>query len=369
MFSAVKNIHLIFSKTFPKRLVVLLLLLCINASLLCLSSFAQSPVTLKTGVKAFATKGLSLKLIPETIVDTSMSMEGDTFSAFLTKPSADILRVPKGSRLIGMITEIDDPKSLNRGAKLTARVNTLMLPDGSKVRVSAEFSSKASWQESETSNSFKNTARKLARGSADVTSSALVGAMDSVQYAGIGLAISTSGISTAIGAGIGLGLGLYGAMRKQGEEFISSGFKPIDFRLESEFEFLEKLPLQGQEIAPVAASLMGIDMQVNSIEKYYSKNYGEFILVDLNLVNNSFKKIFMGDFVLSSDMHILPVLNNPFISNMQALDTVAIGDTANFKLAFSLGSVEKDYNYQLFMIDPLSQGIVADLEIKLSSYL
>ena len=367
MFSVVKNIHLIFFKTFPRRLVVLALLLCINISLL--PSKAQSPVTLKTGVKAFATKGLSLKLIPETIVDTSLSMEGDLFSAFLTKPSADILRVPKGSRLIGTITGIDDPKSLNRGAKLTAQVNTLMLPDGSKVKVSAEFSSKASWQESDTSNSFKNTARKLAKGSADVTSSALVGAMDSVQYAGLGIAISTSGISTAIGAGIGLGLGLYGAMRKKGEEFISSGFNPIDFRLESEFEFLEKIPLLGQDIAPVAASLMGIEMKVNSIEKYYSKNYGEFILVDLNLQNNSFKKLFMGDFVLSSDMHILPVLNNPFISNMQALDTVEIGDVANFKLAFSLGSIHKDYNYQLFMIDPLSQGIVADLEIKLSSYL
>ena len=364
-----KNIHLIFCKTLSKRLLVLGLVLCINICAMPLKSQAQSPVTLKTGVKAFATKGISLKLIPETIVDTSMSMVGDTFSAFLTKPSADILRVPKGSRLIGKITKIDEAKSLNRGAKLRAKVNILMLPDGSQVRVSAEFSSKASWQESETSNSFKNTARKLARGSARVSATSLVGAMDSIQYAGLGTAISTSGISVGIGAGIGLGLGLYGAFKKKGEQFSSSGFKPIDFRLESEFEFLEKLPLMSQPIAPVSAALLGIDMQVNSIEKYYSRNYGEFILVDLKLTNNSFKKVFMGDFVLSSDMHIMPVMNNPFISNLQSLNTVGIGNTTSFKLAFSLGSVEKDFNYQLFMIDPISQGIVANLDIDLSSYL
>lgn len=364
-----KNIHLIFSRTSYKRLISLALILCINASFLGLPVHAESAVILKTGVKAFTTKGISLKMIPETIVDTSLSMEGDFFSAFLTKPSAELLRVPKGSRLIGSITNIDNPKSINRGAKLTARVDTLMLPDGSKIKVRADFSSKASWQESDSSNSFKNTARKLAQGSSDITASALVGAMDSVQYAGIGTAIATSGISTAIGAGIGLGLGVYGALTKRGEEFISSGFQAVDFRLESEFEFLEKLTLLSQPLQPVSASLLGVDMKVNSIEKYYSKNYGEFLLVDLTLKNATYKKIFLGDFVLSSDMHIVPVMNNPFIGNMQSLDSVPVGEQTKFKLAFSLGSVKKDFNYQLFMLDPVSQDIVADLEIDVSSYL
>lgn len=330
---------------------------------------AQSSVVLKTGVKAFATKGLKLKLIPETIVDTRLSMEGDMFSAFLTKPSAEILRVPKGSRLIGTITDIDQPKNLNRGAKLQAHVNTLMLPDGSKVKVNADFSSKASWQESQTANSFKNTARKLAQGSVNLSASALVGAMDSLQYAGIGTAISTSGISTAVGAGVGLGLGLYGVITKKGNSFSSSGFSAIDFELESEFEFLEELPIMTQSLAPVSAELIGVGLSIKKIEKYFSKNYGEFILVDIIVKNDSYKKLFMGDFVLSSDMHILPVLNNPFISNTESLNSISIGEDKNFKLAFSLGSIDENFNYQLFMLDPLSQEIVADLEVDFSKYL
>lgn len=347
----------------------LALVFSINASMLCLELKAESSLTLKTGVKAFSTKGVSLKLIPETIVDTSLSMEGDLFSAFLTKPSAEILKVPSGSRLIGTITDIDDAKSFNRGAKLKAHVNTLMLPDGTKIKVSADFSSKASWQESETSNSFKNTARKLAQGSAEISASTLVGAMDAIQYTGIGLAISTHGISTAIGAGIGLGLGLYGAMKKEGSELASSGFKAIDFRLESEFEFLEKITLIGQKIEPISASLMGINLKVNSIERYFSKNYGQFILVDLCLVNNSYKKLFIGDFVLSSDMNIVPVMNNPLLTNTESLNSIPIGETSNFKLAFSLGSIKKNHNYELYMIDPATQDLLANLELDISSYL
>jgi hypothetical protein len=345
------------------------LIFSINASLFTLELRAEPSQVLKTGVKAFSTKGISLKLIPETIVDTSLSMEGDLFSAFLTKPSAEILKVPSGSRLIGTITDIEEKKSLNRGAKLKAHVNTLMLPDGTKIKVSADFSSKASWQETETSNSFKNTARKLAQGSAEISASTLVGAIDAVQYTGIGLAISTHGISTAVGAGIGLGLGLYGAITKEGSELASSGFKAIDFRLESEFEFLEKITIIGQKIEPISASLLGIEMKVNSVEKFFSKNYGEFIMLDLSLSNNSYKKLFIGDFVLSSDMNIVPVMNNPLLTNIESLNSIAIGESTRFKLAFSTGSIRKNYNYQLFMIDPATQDLLANLEVDISSYL
>ncbi len=330
---------------------------------------AIKPAPLKAQIEFRDKASLNLKLIPETIVDTELTLVGDFFSAYLTKPSADILKIPFGSRLIGSITDIKDSKSFNRDAKLRAHVDRIMLPDGSVVRVSADISSDASEATIvDDKAKFKNIAKKVAKESAELSASALVGAIDSVQITGLTAAIATHGISAGVGAAIGLGMGLAHTIGKDGQTIASSGFKPLNFKLESEFKLLEEMPLMYENFDPISASLLGIDVKVNSMQKVFSKNYGEFILVELNLTNHTDRKLYLGDFVLRSAFHVLPVYSNPLLTNNYS-DSIAAKSNGTYKIAFSLGSYNKKENYQLMIVDPVTDTIVANADINIASYL
>lgn len=319
-------------------------------------------------IQAFETKGLHIQVVPETIVDTELSLTGDYFSAFLSKNACQIFRVPQRTRLLGQITELNKAKSLGRDAGMKIHVNELMFPDGSTVKVSADFSANEAKQDDAHPSDIKALAKKLMKHTTNVTASGLVGAVDALQYGGIGAAIATSGITTMAGAGIGLGLGLIGAVKNKGEELISSGFDPVNLKLDSDFAFLEELPLMSQEFEPISAKLMGIDIHVKQISKFKSRDYGEFMLVDIELANNSSKDLFMGDFILSSDRHVLPIFNNPLLSN-GGLNSVDVKDSHTIKLAFSLGSVKKSDKYQLMLLNPVTQEIIANADIDIASYL
>lgn len=322
----------------------------------------------KLKIQQVESKGILIQALPETILDTELSLEGDFFSAFLSNNSSRILRVPEGSRLIGKIIELRRPKSFGIGANLKVHINELMLPDGSNVKVSADFSSKASMQSDEKPNAVKSLARKVAKDTSNVTASALVGAVDTLQYGGLGAAIATSGISTLAGAGLGLGLGLIGVFTTKGEELINAGFEPVNLKLDSDFVFLQDLPVMAQKLEPVSASLLGVDIKVNKVSKQSSRDFGEFLLMNIELTNNSLKDLFMGDFVLSSSRHIIPIMNNPLLMN-SGLITIAKKKSHDVSLAFSLGSIKKEGTYQLMMLNPITQEIVANIDIDISAYL
>ncbi len=328
---------------------------------------AATPVY-QAEIKAFETKGLYIQVLPETILDTELSLSGDFFSAFLSPSACNIFKVPERTRLLGQITKLDRPKTFSRDARINVHINELMFPDGSTMKVSADFSSKESMQEDEKPNDVKALARKLIKHGSRVTASTLVGAVDAVQYGGLSTAIMTYGIVPASGAAIGLGLGLSGVVKGKGEELVSSGFEPINLKLDSEFVFLEEIPILAQELEPIHAKLLGIDIKVKQISKYKSQSYGDFVLVDIELANNSPKDLFLGDFVLSSNRHILPILNNPLIAN-DGFSSITVKNSRELQLAFSLGSMKRSDKYQLMLLNPVTQEIVANADIDISSYL
>jgi hypothetical protein len=320
----------------------------------------------KAKIEIMRNPGFHFQLVPETLVDTSLSLEGDYFSAFLTKPSAELLNLPLGSRLLGQITEVQEPKNFGRSAKLMTHINQIMLPDGRMIKVSADLSSKASMQDDEKPQATKNLVKKISQDSLELTSAGLVGAVDAVQYTGIGTAIMTSGLSVAVGAALGLGAGMFGLATSKGDELVSSGFNPVSFKLESEFEFLESIPELFLANQPVNLSELGVDLKISKIKKASSNIYGDYLLLDIELKNNSFKKVNFGDFVLSSNRHFIPVYNNPLLSN-ESLSGIDINSSKQINLAFSLGSINKSHDYKLMMIDPISQEIIAYIDVELAS--
>lgn len=329
---------------------------------------AQAKDLFQLQVSQVETKGLKFKVLPETILDTELSLEGDFFSGYLDEQACKIIRVPERTRILGEVTELKAPSNFKRGAKIRVHVDRLMLHDGTTVKVSADFSSKPSMQDDDNPNAAKSLGRKIVRETANLSASTLVGAVDSLQYAGIGTAIATSGISTLVGAGLGLGMGLVGTVGHKGKELISTGFEAINLKLESDFVFLEDLPIMEQPLQLISTELLGIKINVNKISKLYSESYGDYLLLDVELANNSPRELFMGDFVLSSRRHILPVFNNPLLANQGMIKPEA-SKSENFTIAFSLGSIKKKDNYQLMLLDPVSQEVIANTEIDISSYL
>lgn len=314
------------------------------------------------------TKGLNFRVIPETIVDTEMSLKGDFFSGFLDQKACQIIRVPERTRILGEIVELDRPSSFSRGARIKVHVSKLLLFDGTTVEVSADFSSKSSMQDDENPTALKSFGRKLVQDTTQISASTLVGAVDVIQYTGIGTAIATSGISTLVGAGLGFGMGLLGTVKNKGEELTSSGFEPINLKLESDFIFLEDLPIMAEPLAIVSTELLGFDISVNQISKYKSADYGEYLLLDIKLSNKSPKDFFLGDFVLSSPRHIIPVFTNPLIAS-SGLTKLGQDKCGSVKLAFSLGLIRERDNYQLMMLNPVTQEIIANTQIDIASYL
>lgn len=324
---------------------------------------------MKAQIQADNLRDVFLKLVPDTLIDAELNLPGDFFSVLVTKPSAQLLQIPTGSRLIGKVVEIKKAKSFNRGGNLKSEVSQVMLPDGSIIKAHAILSAQAGMQDMEKPSTEKKLLKTITKKTTEVTASTMVGAVDAVQYLGLGTAISTHGISAAIGAGIGFGLGAIGAIKAQGESIEHGVFEAMNFKLESDFELLEKLPFNKTELEDlIQLEELGVDLKITAMQKEFSRQFGDFIVINMKIQNNSQEDIYLGDFVLGSDLHIKPVLANPLLS-AQSMHKLAPKESCESKIAFSLGSYKEKENYRVYLLNPVDQTIIANTQVKLLDYL
>jgi hypothetical protein len=350
-----------------KNIICLALSFCIYSSSLAVES-AEKKVY-KAQIQEDNLRDIFLKLVPDTLIDADLNIPGDFFSVVVTKPSAQLLQIPAGSRLIGKVVEIKKAKSFNRGGELKSEVEQVMLPDGTLIKAHAILSAEAGMQDMDKPSTEKKILKSIVKKSSELTASTMVGAVDSIQYLGLGTAISTHGISTAIGAGIGLGLGAIGALKAKGESIEHSVFSAMNFKLESDFELLEELPFSKGELEKlIQLEELGIDLQIVEMQKHFSKQFGDFVVINMKVTNNSKEDIYLGDFVLGSDLHIKPVLANPLLSS-QSLNKLNPKESIESKIAFSLGEYKEKENYRVYLLNPLDQTIVANTKVQLLDYL
>jgi hypothetical protein len=338
--------------------------LIVSLTVIIISSPVIAITRIKAGLSINETQGKKINLVPESILDSSLLLEGDYFSAWLNKEASEILQLPSGSRIIGLISQITRAGSFNRPATVEVTVTNLLLPDGTILEASGRLISNANWQSKPDATPFTSQAVQF---SSKLLASSLVGAVDTLQYTGIATAIATSGISVAAGAAIGLGLGLIGITKKQGQTLISSGFYQVPFRIESEI-ISQAGPDIGQKLVPFTMEAIGVDVQVRDIQKLYSKDFGDFLVLDISLSNHSDRKLFLGDFVLSSSVNVVPVLNNPLITN-DGFKSLDLEKSENFRISFSLGNLAKAEDYKLMLIDAVTQEVVANADIDISAFL
>lgn len=307
-------------------------------------------------------------VLPEGIIDPKYSLEGDSFSAILSKDSARKIKVPFGSKIMGEISEIQRAKYLGRDDQFEIHVKSLLLPDGSLIETDAKFQAKAKWEDYEDGSISKSIITGITKESAKLIASSAVGASDALIYGGIGTAISSHGISIAIGASIGAGFGIYNSIVQPGDRLINSGFYLMGLKAKSDLVFFDPLPIFSERIENFTAKDFGIDIKVRKISTAKSKSFGDYLLLSLELENNSTKNLNLTDLVISSSEQIEPIFPNPLMSNLKSY-AIKPESKKNFLLAYNLGDFKKEREYKLEIYDPIRNRSIADCNINLSKFI
>lgn len=323
------------------------------------SAGSLKETVLKARVQKLISKGKKISIRPLEILNSEINLEGDFFSASLRDSDALQLGLPSDSKLIGEIIKVKNAKSFNRRGKIEVHISEIALPDGQRLKADAHFVSSKK-------KSTAKTLKKIAKAGSALSFATIVGAKDAFQYGGLHAAVATHGISIAAGAALGLGMGLLGNIAKQGEIQASSGFGTVDFKLKDNFVIFDELPLISQKLEPIDPGSFGIGFSLKDVKKEFSSSFGEFLVLDLDLKNNSPRNLFLGDIVLNSEDHNSSLLSNPLISNTALLETLSKNESTSLKLSFSLDKFKKKSDYKLQLIDPISQEAIVDFNLDFS---
>ena len=309
--------------------------------------------TLKGFISTVREKGESIKVSFSTPVNFYYSLTGDKVRAYT---SEDILigdkYIPKGSSFEGIITKIKRPERFGRDGFFEIDFNEIVTPENLKIPIYASVST-------ETKKKTEKIAGALIYDSSLITLGTFHGALASIQYGGIPLAITSHGISVLAGAALGVGSGIIGSINRKGNIPTLETFFPIELTLKNNFYILGELPepsrgqdFQGFRFLP-ALKKDEINIFINSVKKESSKLYGNYIVLNFNLKNNSTKKFSLQDLVVISEKHNMPIHPDIFLSGLEALKMIDPLEEANSTLAFFVTD-HKD-NYFLAVIDPLDR--------------
>lgn len=287
-----------------------------------------------------------IKIIPELIIDSDISLPGDSFLALLTKPSAEILGLPLGSKIYGTINKIIPEANFYRSAKIYASIDHLILPNGKIIKASMQLSSSSALKSRFKVKKINNLGTNVAKYGSNVVLSSAVGLVDAVQYAGLGTAIASHGISAAVGAVLGLGLALADPVKNKGQKYYGDNYYPLNFKIEKALEIFENFDLSADDI-PQNTERFGI---VSAQIKNY-KNFGRTLLIDLELEKEKSKT-----FALSSDSLVKPIYPNLLLSSVDNARQI-------LRLAFALNDSKLDPSVQLVTLDPLSDKILSCMNL------
>lgn len=341
-----------------------------NAILLCEQSYSQT--LLKGGIQAVIKSGEELEIKINTPINFFYSQAGDKVIGYLSRDIliGDRFYIPKGSKVEGFITNIKKPKRFGIDGSFEIDFNQIVTPENISIPIYASITT-------DRKEDLEKLAEILTYDSALIAYGVVHGAIAGIQYGGIPLAITSHGISVLGGASLGATLGLIGSVRRKGElPYVLTGVNtPVT--LKSDFYVFSELPeatkLKAQSSKLKTQEYLGfrffplvkkeeVEINITKITKEHSKKYGNYILLNFNLKNNSNKKISLTDLVLvneSTDENLHPDI---FLSSNEALKTVKPMDEVSTSLAFLADS--KKENYYLAIIDPLDNVEIVKVPLK-----
>ena len=341
-------------------LFVLLYILVINF----LHINAYSQTVLKGGIRALVERGNILEVKLSTPVNFYFSQTGDNIAAF-TAADIDLgdgAYIPKGTRLNGIITKVKEPQHFGIGGAFEIDFNELVTQADEKIPIYASVSS-------DVKEKSEKIAGILTYDSALIAYGTFHGAVAALQYGGIGLLIASHGISALAGAGVGASLGLIGAVARKGNVPSVSAVSSVPLLLKSDFYVLGDLErlkevkntakeedFKGFRFYPKIKK-EDIEITLKTVREEHDRKFGNYIVIEFNLKNNSPLDVNISDFVLIEEKKDEKIHPDLFLSGNEIFKVVKPQDELNSTLSF-LTLSEKD-SYSLALVDSLdSEEIV-----------
>ena len=339
----------------------------------CQKTYSQT--VLKGGIRTVIEKGHSIEINLNTPINFYFSEIGDKVAAFTKEDIliGDNLYIPKGSRVEGIITQIKKPKHFGQNGAFEIDFNQIITEDKVTIPVYASVTT-------DTSTVSERVADILTYDSALIAYGTFHGALAGIQYGGLPLAIASHGISALVGAGIGGSFGIIGSIVRKGEipTVLSSQYIPVT--LKSNFYVLGDLPeiqkaiskkqeaekeeYKGFRFFP-SLKKEDIELVINNVKDQHSNIYGDYIVLEFNLKNNSQKTISLSDIVLLTKSEVVPLHPDLFLSGTEALKSIKPFDEINASLSFVTS--DKKENYSIAIIDPLDKTEIVKVPLKKDS--
>lgn len=334
-----------------------------------ISSFhikVYSQTVLKGGIRTVVEHGQTIEINLSTPINYYYSQTGDNVAAYTTEDIfiGENTFIPKGSRLEGLITKIIKPKHFGQNGAFEIDFNEIVTEENIHIPIYASVTT-------DTSSRVEKIASILTYDSALVAYGTFHGALAGIQYGGIPLAITSHGISVLAGAGVGLGAGIAGSVARKGKVPNVLTQINIPVVLKSDLVLLGDLPsikkeaqkeeYKGFRFFPQVKN-EEIKIQINEIKKEHSNLYGNYIIVNFNLKNNSNKSVSFSDFILVDKNKNETLHSDLFLTGTEALKTIKPFEEANGSLTFLI-SGNKD-NYLLTVVDPLDGDKIVEIPLK-----
>lgn len=337
-----------------------------------------SKTVLKGGISTVIEKGQELKVNLSTPINFYYSQTGDKVAAFTSEdiPVGDFY-IPKGSRVEGIITRINKPKSFGLNGSFEIDFNEIVTPEDIHIPIYASVSTDISKGEEKVARILTYDAALIAYGS-------IHGAIGSLQYGGLPLALASHGISVLAGAGVGAGAGIVGSIFRKGSIPIAISGIPTKVMLKSNLSVFGELPKIKESIEEIQEARnkkqeageeeykgfrffpilkeSEIELVINDMEKKHSEVYGNYIVLEFKLKNSSNKTVSLSNLILVNGPLGVKLHADLLLSGNEALKHVGPFDEINASLAFLVNDREEDY--YLALIDPLDRSEVIKVPLK-----
>ena len=350
-------------------------LLCSLLCIYCLQLPIFSQTILKGGVTAVIEKGQNLSVSFNTPINFYFSQTGDTVTAEIKEDIIleENLIISKGSYIEGVITKINEPSSFGREGSFEIEFNKIVTENNLSVPIVASTSTNSKPKSEQLASIVSYDAALIAYGSTH-------GLIAGLQYGGLPLAIASHGISLLAGTGLGTGAGIIGSVKRKGKIPTIAHGLTTTVKLNSDLYILGELNSQGikkqenkEELAKeneykgfrFFPEIKNDELKfvINSIKKEHSKELGDYIILEINIKNNSQRNINLFYIVLQNELTDEILHPDIFLSGNEVLKTVKSFEEINTNLSFLVkhNSLQKCY---LALIDPLDSKEIVKIPLK-----
>lgn len=281
----------------------------------------------------------TVKMTVSQVINGSLNEEGDEFFAEITEDvgGAKGVIIPKGSIVHGVITQIYDPKKLNRNGYIITAFDYIVTPDGRQIPIQGNLSTKE--------NLAKGTIKNVAQHAGVTLVGGAIGGLMSVNLFGLEAAIASHGATVAGGAVIGGAIGLVSMMNKKGKTVNLAPGDEFEIKILNEIDLpvFSKNAFKEDDI-----NLEGLNVNIYSA-KYTKDPFGEddYIVMNLKIENNSDLDFYPFDIALMDDIKKV-YYPSPFGENDIWFSTIKSGDRAIGKMSFSIGN-KKNKHWLVFL--------------------